>query len=153
MVAHGKPISDTTGGLTALFPDVAALAGLDPGALALPESRKRTLFALVTALAEGSVDLGPGSDWDEARRRLAALPGIGPWTVETVAMRALGDPDAFLVGDLGVRAAADKLGLPSTPAALERHSRRWSPWRSYAVQHLWGTGGHAVNRLPDQSAA
>jgi AraC family transcriptional regulator of adaptative response / DNA-3-methyladenine glycosylase II len=153
VVAHGTPIADAAGGLTALFPDVTALAGLDPSTLALPESRKRTLLGLVAALADGTVDLGPGSDWDEARRRLSALPGIGPWTVETVAMRALGDPDAFLVGDLGVRAAAGKLGLPSTPAALERHSRRWSPWRSYAVQHLWGTGGHPVNHLPEQSAA
>jgi AraC family transcriptional regulator of adaptative response / DNA-3-methyladenine glycosylase II len=64
-------------------------------------------------------------------------------------MRACGATDAFLPGDLGIRAAAQLLGLPATPRALEAYSRRWSPWRAYAVQHLWGTLGHAVNRLPE----
>jgi AraC family transcriptional regulator of adaptative response / DNA-3-methyladenine glycosylase II len=79
---------------------------------------------------------------------LAALPGIGPWTIDTIAMRALGDPDAFVAGDLGVRLAAERLGLPTKPADLERRSRRWSPYRALAVQYLWATGEHAVNRLP-----
>jgi AraC family transcriptional regulator of adaptative response / DNA-3-methyladenine glycosylase II len=52
-------------------------------------------------------------------------------------MRALGDRDAFLAGDLGVRAGMRRLGLPDAPRDAERHARRWSPWRSYAVQHLW----------------
>ncbi len=63
-------------------------------------------------------------------------------------MRALGDSDAFLPGDLGVVKAARGLGLPSTPAALTAASAPWRPWRAYAVQHLWATGGHAINRLP-----
>ena len=79
---------------------------------------------------------------------LAALPGLGPWTVETIAMRGLGDPDAFVPGDLGIRAAAGSLGLPATPAALTRHAAAWRPWRSYAVQYLWAAGEHAINRLP-----
>lgn len=116
--------------------------------MALPEARKRTLLGLVGALADGTVELGVGVDWTAARAQLLALPGIGPWTVETVAMRGLGDPDAFLASDLGVRAAARRLGLPESVPALERHSRRWSPWRAYATQHLWATGEHAVNQLP-----
>jgi AraC family transcriptional regulator of adaptative response / DNA-3-methyladenine glycosylase II len=79
---------------------------------------------------------------------LLALPGIGPWTADTVAMRALGDPDAFLPTDLGVRAAATALGIDDVVG----RARRWEPWRSYAVQHLWGTGDHAVNRLPEEAA-
>ncbi len=146
--AHGEPIDDPAGGLTHLFPGPAALVGLDPETLALPRARRRTLFALVSALSSGEIDLGPATDWDEARRRLMALPGFGPWTVETIAMRALGDPDAFVAGDLGVVRAAQRLGLPSTPAALEQVSQAWRPWRAYAVQHLWATGDHAVNRLP-----
>jgi AraC family transcriptional regulator of adaptative response / DNA-3-methyladenine glycosylase II len=147
VAAHGERIDDPGGELTALFPTPAALRGLDPAALALPEARKRTLVGLIAALDEGAVDLdGPP---DQARADLLALPGIGPWTVETVAMRGLGDADAFLVGDLGVRVAAERLGLPTAPAALAERSRRWSPWRAYAVQHLWATGDHAVNRLPD----
>jgi AraC family transcriptional regulator of adaptative response / DNA-3-methyladenine glycosylase II len=83
------------------------------------------------------------------RAALAALSGVGPWTVDTIAMRALGDPDAFLPGDLGVVAAARRLGLPERPRALERRSAAWSPYRATAVQYLWSTGDHAVNRLPD----
>jgi AraC family transcriptional regulator of adaptative response / DNA-3-methyladenine glycosylase II len=133
---HGDPVADPAGGLTHLFPDVNALAELDPTSLALPHARQRTIAALVAALATGTVDLDPGSDWMRARICLAALPGIGPWTVETIAMRALGDPDAFPATDLGVRLAADGLGLPATAAALHAHAQRWRPWRAYAVQHL-----------------
>ena len=148
VVAHGEPIEDPDGSLTHLFPDAETLAGLDPETLALPRTRRRTLTTLVAALASGEIDLGPATDWAEARRLLLALPGFGPWTVETIAMRALGDPDAFLTGDLGVVGAARILGLPSTPAALEVASSAWRPWRAYAVQYLWATGDHAVNRLP-----
>jgi len=107
-----------------------------------------TVQRLVEALASGDLDLDPGADWQQARAQLAALPGIGPWTTETVTMRALGDPDAFLPGDLGVRIAARTLGLPRTPAALVAATQHWRPWRAYAVQHLWATGDHAVNSLP-----
>jgi len=148
VAACGEPVADTGGGLAALFPSAAALAEVDPAALALPESRRRAVLGLARALADGTVRLGAGSDWDAARARLAALPGLGPWTVETIAMRALGDPDAFPATDLGVRQAAGTLGLPVTPAALTRRAERWRPWRAYAVQHLWATGEHPVNHLP-----
>ncbi|MFE7773379.1 AlkA N-terminal domain-containing protein [Streptomyces sp. NPDC057445] len=146
--AHGTPIDDPEGGLTHLFPGPEALAGLDPETLAFPGSRRTTLTTLIGALADGSLRLGADSDWDEARARLAELPGFGPWTVEVIAMRALGDPDAFLPTDLGVRHAARHLGLPSTPAALTTRAAAWRPWRAYAVQYLWATGDHPINRLP-----
>jgi len=63
-------------------------------------------------------------------------------------MRGLGDPDAFIPGDLGVRAAARQLGLPATPAALTGRAAGWRPWRAYAVQYLWAAGDHAINRMP-----
>lgn len=148
---HGSPVADPAGGLTHLFPTVAQLADLDPDTLAMPASRARTLVSLVRALAAGDLDLDSGCDWAAARAGLLALPGIGRWTVEVVAMRALGDPDAFLAHDLGVRIAARTLNLPDTPAALTECARRWRPWRAYAVQHLWATGDHAVNRLPEES--
>ncbi len=148
VLAHGCPVDDPAGGLTHLFPDAAALAELDPESLALPRARRTTLTSLVAALAVGKIDLGVGSDWREARERLRELPGFGPWTVESIAMRALGDPDAFIPGDLGVKVAARALGLPSTPAALTAHARVWQPWRAYAVQYLWATGDHPVNFLP-----
>ncbi|MFD9971530.1 AlkA N-terminal domain-containing protein [Streptomyces sp. NPDC059011] len=146
--AHGTPVQDPEGGLTHLFPAPEALAGVDPDTLAFPRSRRTTLTTLFGALADGTLRLGPDSDWDEARARLSALPGFGPWTVEAIAMRALGDPDAFPVTDLGVRHAAAALGLPPTPAALTRRAAAWRPWRAYAVQYLWATGDHPINRLP-----
>ncbi|GAA5085389.1 3-methyladenine DNA glycosylase/8-oxoguanine DNA glycosylase [Thermocatellispora tengchongensis] len=148
VAAYGEPVRDPAGGLTHLFPTAEALATLDPGTLALPQARRRTMAALVAALASGDLDLGPSADPARARTRLAALPGVGPWTVETIAMRALGDRDAFTATDLGVRHAALALGLPATPAALTRHAETWRPWRAYAVQHLWATGDHPINRLP-----
>lgn len=148
VAAHGEPIVDPDGGLTHRFPDPATLAGLDPATLALPRSRRTTLTTLATALASGEIDLGPATPWGEARAKLTALGGCGPWTVEAIAMRALGDPDAFPGNDLGVVKAARGLGLPATPAALAAVSRAWRPWRAYAVQHLWATGDHPINRLP-----
>ncbi|WP_446039653.1 AlkA N-terminal domain-containing protein [Streptomyces sp. SID1121] len=148
VTAYGVPVDDPEGGLTHLFPTTGALASLDPEALAMPRSRRTTLTTLVGALADGSLRLGTDSDWDEARARLTALPGFGPWTVEVIAMRALGDPDAFLPGDLGVRRSAAGLGLPATPAALTARAGGWRPWRGYAVQYLWATEDHAINHPP-----
>jgi AraC family transcriptional regulator of adaptative response / DNA-3-methyladenine glycosylase II len=148
VAAHGTPVDDPDGGLTHLFPDVPALARVDTDTLALPRSRRRTMAALVAALVDGRLDLDPAADPARAKAVLGELPGFGPWTVETVTMRALADPDAFLPTDLGVVLAARRLGLPGTPAALGRYAERWRPWRSYAVQYLWATGEHAVNRLP-----
>jgi len=151
--AYGDPVSDPQGGLTHLFPAPTVLAAMDPSGLAMPQSRRRTLLGLVEALAQGTLDLGFGADWREARARLSSLHGFGPWTVESIAMRSLGDPDAFLAGDLGIRLAAAKLGLPATPRSLTVHSYAWRPWRSYAVQYLWATGEHPINHMPDEEAA
>ncbi|MYT21895.1 helix-turn-helix domain-containing protein [Streptomyces sp. SID7760] len=150
VAAHGEPVADPDpeGGLTHLFPSPQALTSLDPRSLALPASRRTTLTTLVGALADGSLPLGIDSDWEAARARLNELPGCGPWTTEVIAMRALGDPDAFLPSDLGVRRAAKELGLPSTPAALTARAAGWRPWRAYAVQYLWATDAHPVNHLP-----
>ncbi|MDT8911827.1 AlkA N-terminal domain-containing protein [Amycolatopsis sp. PS_44_ISF1] len=148
VLAHGTPIEDREGGLTHLFPLPEQLAGLDPDSLAMPKSRRATLLGLLDALTSEEVDLSRGGDWDQARARLGALRGFGPWTVETIAMRALGDPDAFIPTDLGIKLAAEALGLPVKPAGLIEHAERWRPWRAYAVQYLWATGDHAVNRMP-----
>jgi AraC family transcriptional regulator of adaptative response / DNA-3-methyladenine glycosylase II len=145
--AVGDEIVDTEGGLTHLFPSAAAVADVDPGVLALPGARRATVLRLARALADGDVDLDPGADPVRARSALLALPGIGPWTVETVAMRALSDPDAFLPTDLGVVLAARALDLGEGRALVTR-AERWAPYRAYAVQHLWGVGDHPVNHLP-----
>ena len=145
----GEPVTDTAGGLTRLFPGPAGLAGLDGGALAMPRTRRETFIRLAAALAAG-LDLGAGGDWQRAKDELRELPGVGPWTVEIIAMRGLGDPDAFPATDLGVRAAAAALGLPGSPAALAVRAAGWRPWRAYAVQYLWATSEHAINTMPAQ---
>ncbi|MGW2175078.1 AlkA N-terminal domain-containing protein [Streptomyces sp. NPDC001705] len=148
VTAHGDPVDDPEGGLTHLFPSTAALAAVDPQTLAMPGTRRTTFTTLVAHLADGSVNLGVEGDWSETRARLLALPGFGPWTADVIAMRALGDPDAFLPTDLGIRRAAGELGLPSTPAALTARAAAWRPWRAYAVQYLWATDSHPINFLP-----
>ncbi|MFB6769434.1 AlkA N-terminal domain-containing protein [Streptomyces sp. NPDC056337] len=148
VTAHGAPVDDPEGGLTHLFPSTAALAAVDPQTLAMPGTRRTTFTTLVAHLADGSVNLGVECDWSETRARLLALPGFGPWTADVIAMRALGDPDAFLPTDLGIRRAAGELGLPSTPAALTARAAAWRPWRAYAVQYLWATDSHPINFLP-----
>ena len=139
----GDPVEDET--LTRLFPTAEQVAAVDPTTLALPQARRETVVRLARALADGDVDLG--GPWAATREDLLALRGIGPWTVETIAMRALGDPDAFLPTDLGEVQLAAVLDLPSGAGLVER-SLRWRPWRAYAVQHLWAVGNHAVNRMP-----
>jgi AraC family transcriptional regulator of adaptative response / DNA-3-methyladenine glycosylase II len=148
VTAYGEPVDDPEGGLTHLFPSPEALAAIDPDSLAMPRTRRTTFTTLVDRLADGTLHLGVDSDWSEARTRLLALPGFGPWTVDVIAMRALGDPDAFLANDLGIRRAAKELGLPATPAALTARAAAWRPWRAYAVQYLWATGSHPINFLP-----
>jgi AraC family transcriptional regulator of adaptative response / DNA-3-methyladenine glycosylase II len=148
VAAYGQPLVDPSGGLTHIFPAVEQLTDIDPVHLAFPKSRQRTLVSLVTALAEGEVELDAGCDWNRAREQMLALPGIGPWTAEVIAMRGLGDPDAFPATDLGVLVAARQVGLPDDARALTAHSDRWRPWRSYAAQHLWTALDHEVNHWP-----
>ncbi len=148
VTAYGQPVADVDGGLTHVFPAVVDLAEIDPVHLAFPKSRQRSLITLIHALAERDVVLDAGCDWERARAQLVGLPGIGPWTAEVIAMRGLGDPDAFPASDLGVRISAQQLGLPAEPRPLIEHSMRWRPWRSYATQHLWTALDHAVNEWP-----
>ncbi|MFF4754466.1 AlkA N-terminal domain-containing protein [Streptomyces sp. NPDC002514] len=148
VTAYGEPVDDPDGGLTHLFPAPESLAEVDPDSLAMPRTRRATFTTLVGRLTDGTLHLGVESDWSEARARLLALPGFGPWTVDVIAMRALGDPDAFLATDLGIRRAAQELGLPATPSALIARAAAWRPWRAYAVQYLWATDSHPINFLP-----
>ena len=132
---YGKPLARPSGTLTHCFPDAATVAAADPAALPMPAGRARALVTLAAALASGEVALHPGADRDEAAARLLALPGVGPWTVAYIRMRALSDPDAFPATDVGVLRALAALGAGAGVAVAER----WRPWRSYAVHHLWAT--------------
>lgn len=144
VAAVGEPVETGIPGLTHLFPASEAVSGVSDEALAFPRSRRETLRRIAAALADRQIDLGPGADRAEARSRLLALKGIGPWTVELIAMRALGDPDAFPATDLGLIKASRRLGIDGLPARAEA----WRPWRSYATQHLWALTPHAANTIP-----
>ena len=100
---------------------------------------RRAVLGACAAVAGGALSIDPGADRAALSKDLVALPGIGPWTAQYVAMRALGDPDVFMPADLGVRHALDRLGIASAPVAAAAHAERWSPWRSYALHHLWNS--------------
>jgi AraC family transcriptional regulator of adaptative response / DNA-3-methyladenine glycosylase II len=137
----GEPLKWPVGAVTHLFPTAAQIAVLAPERLAMPASRRRAILGLAAALAAGDVVLDPRGDHAAIRAALLALPGIGPWTVEYVAMRALRDPDAFMPTDLGVRHALKRLGVDDNPRAATAVAERWRPFRAYAMQYLWGTLG------------
>ena len=133
----GVPLRVSGDGLTHLFPSSRALAEMDPDHLRLPMARKRSLMGLCQALVDGEISIDVDADRSELGARLLALPGIGPWTVAYIAMRALGDPDVFLPTDLGVKHALVRLGVDGSPRAASAIAERWRPFRSYALHHLW----------------
>ncbi len=142
---HGRPVETGVAGLTHLFPSAAALAGLDPEFLPMPRARGRAIAGLAAALADGTIALDRGPDRDLVRARLLALPGIGPWTADYVALRALGHPDVFLPTDIGVRRALVRLGADG-PRGVDDS---WRPWRSYALMHLWHSLSSPVPRTEE----
>jgi AraC family transcriptional regulator, regulatory protein of adaptative response / DNA-3-methyladenine glycosylase II len=119
-------IAETYGG----FPAAGRLADADPSSFPFPRARGQALVDVARLVASGELRLDPDADRHEARARLLAVPGIGPWTASYIALRALGDPDVFLDTDAGVRRALARLDPGADPD-------RWRPWRSYAVVHLW----------------
>jgi AraC family transcriptional regulator, regulatory protein of adaptative response / DNA-3-methyladenine glycosylase II len=139
--AHGDPLPALLGvpggGPTHTFPTAARLAALDPESLPMPAVRRRALTSLCRELADRRVRLDRGADRDAVRRSLLAIAGIGPWTADYVAMRALGHPDVFLATDIGIRDALRALGRD--PAEATFLAADWSPWRSYAQLYLWHT--------------
>ena len=150
--AFGEPLPTPRGTVTHTFPSPAALADADPDQLPLPAARRRSLLTLCTALAAGDLSLDTGADRAETRLRLATLPGIGPWTTEYIAMRALRDPDAFPASDLGVRRALAGLGHPVTTRGAQDLAEPWRPYRAYATQYLWAhLAALATDRAPRRS--
>jgi AraC family transcriptional regulator of adaptative response / DNA-3-methyladenine glycosylase II len=139
--AYGKPLDRAVDGpagpLTHCFPTAETLAEADPAGLPMPRSRAEALVGLARALASGTLSLDPGASREDAGQQLLAMKGIGPWTASYIRMRALSDPDAFLPGDAGVRHGLKALGADPSPQSAARLAESWSPWRSYAVQHLW----------------
>jgi AraC family transcriptional regulator of adaptative response / DNA-3-methyladenine glycosylase II len=135
----GRPLSPALakGTLSHLFPSADDLADADVSSIGLPSRRGEAIRAFARAVALRQVDLGPAASLDDAVSRLAGMPGIGPWTAQLIALRALGEPDALPAGDLGLRLALARGGPLPSATTVESRARAWRPWRSYALIHLW----------------
>ena len=128
---HGEPMPSADE-LTHVFPAAEVVAAIDPVELPMPRARGRALVGLAAEVAEGSLALDRGADRAEVRSALLELPGVGAWTADYIALRALGDPDVFLPTDLGVMHGLARMGIDDV-----RRAEAWRPWRSYALMHVW----------------
>jgi len=142
--AHGMVLPAAAGGgegLRYLFPAPACLATADLAVLGMPKARAMSVTSLARALAADPTIFGRGASLEEAIAKLRALPGIGEWTAQYIAMRELREPDAFPAADVGLlRAMATADGRRPSPAELLSRAERWRPWRAYAALHLWAAG-------------
>jgi AraC family transcriptional regulator of adaptative response / DNA-3-methyladenine glycosylase II len=152
--SFGEPLAVPLQGVTHAFPTPQRLADADLGAVGLTRARAASLTALARAVAEGRLDFAQLGDLEQAVPALMRLRGIGAWTAQYIAMRALGEPDAFPAGDLGLLRAMENgsgrarrtTSLQRATRDLEQRSQAWRPWRAYAVVALWtrdhsNTGG------------
>jgi AraC family transcriptional regulator of adaptative response / DNA-3-methyladenine glycosylase II len=148
--AAGAPLATADEALTHVFPTPAAVAAAPLESLGLTRARAAALRGFAAAVADGSLDLGAFLGLDDAVERLSARPGIGDWTAQYLAMRALGEPDAFPAGDLGVRQALARAGRMPSEREVRARAERWRPWRAYAVLALWTepAGARAPARAP-----
>ena len=153
VAAHGERLTagseSTLPGLTALFPRPERLAAADLASLGMPRARAAALSALAAAAAGDPRLFHPDQDLASAVTRLRGLPGIGEWTAQYVAMRALREPDAFPAADIGLlRAMRGADGRRPTPATLLARAETWRPWRAYAAQYLWTADARVADVVP-----
>ncbi len=138
---HGRPLAKGTSlpnELTHVFPTAAHVASVDDLGIGMPRSRLATLKAIAQASVDDPRLFQPSGDVDEAIAKLTAVPGIGDWTAQYVAIRIIREVDAFPASDVGLLRGAEKvLGEALTPKRLASRSEAWRPWRAYAAQHLW----------------
>ena len=145
VAAFGTPVSCAGAaphGLTHVFPDPERLADRDLSSLGLTRSRAAALAALARTVRDEADIFGPRRSLDETIRTLRTLPGVGEWTAQYIAMREMREPDAFPAADVGLlRAMADGHGRRPSARELLARAEHWRPWRAYAAQHLWASGG------------
>jgi AraC family transcriptional regulator, regulatory protein of adaptative response / DNA-3-methyladenine glycosylase II len=133
----GEPLAEADGALTHFFPTPEVIAQANLEGLGITSGRTRALRVLAEQVSDGRLVLERCADREEVETRLLELPGVGAWTASYIAMRALGDPDAFPASDLGLRRALEAHGLDSDVKSITEHAQAWRPWRGYATMHLW----------------
>lgn len=138
----GRPLS-AANGLTHLFPAPETIADADLTCVGLPKARAETLRTFARAVCEKRIRFDGAPDYDAFRAQLREIPGIGEWTAQYVAMRALRDPDAFPTGDPGLCHGAGGCSSPE----LERRAEGWRPWRAYAAMLLWQSSCRAKSQI------
>jgi len=146
---YGEKIDDSVAaqlGLTHVFPTPRQLAARDLAALRMPRARRSAISSLAaTALADPLI-FGARKSLEDAIAQLRALPGIGEWTAQYIAMRELREPDAFPAADIGLlRAMRGEDGARPTPSQLLARAEQWRPWRAYAAIHLWASDSNTVS--------
>lgn len=135
---YGQPLpTPLAPGLDRLAPTPESLADADFAAIGLTTARAATLRTVAQAVLDGRVDFRTDRTLEDFVARWVALPGIGPWTAQYVALRALGHPDAFPAEDLVLQRVASGDGNRSTTKTVIAQAEAWRPWRGYAVLHLW----------------
>ena len=135
-------------GLSHAFPSPECVAAADLGALRMPGARRAALKALSDAATTDRDLFRPFGNVEEAIARLRTIRGVGEWTAQYIALRALRETDAFPASDVGLlRGAANAAGARSTPADLLRRAEPWRPWRAYAAQHLWAADAGMVQKV------
>jgi AraC family transcriptional regulator of adaptative response / DNA-3-methyladenine glycosylase II len=157
VLAHGMRLSASvrdSEGLSYVFPSLQAIASADATGFAMTGARARALIALAEAITADPMIFSRGADLEQAIAKLRALPGIGEWTAQYIAMRELREPDAFPAADIGLlRAMADASGRRPTPEQLLARAEAWRPWRAYAALHLWAAGAAASEQVQDKADA
>jgi AraC family transcriptional regulator of adaptative response / DNA-3-methyladenine glycosylase II len=140
VLRFGEPIETPHTGLDRLFPTaqvLAAATGDELGSLGIVKTRQAAITALAASVAQGQLCLDAGADIPATLQQLLALPGIGDWTAQYIAMRALRWPDAFPAGDVALHKALGVMGKPRPAQAALAASQAWKPWRAYAVVRAW----------------
>ena len=145
----GDALQEEDGGLEVIFPSAEVLLDADLESIGLPRTRAHAIRSLARAVAGGKLNLDSSRPPEEVMAQLSSLPGIGDWTAQYVALRALGDPDAFPSSDLGLLKAASNGRTRVRPAELREIAEAWRPWRGYAALHLWQMNG-ATHKRPAQ---
>jgi AraC family transcriptional regulator of adaptative response / DNA-3-methyladenine glycosylase II len=139
--AFGAPVENGTA-LTHVFPSAESLAQADLRRIGLPRARANCIRALAQAVCDGKIVFSGVANVADFIQRFRELPGIGEWTAQYVAMRALGEPDAFPASDLGLLRAAGQ----RDPRQLLARAESWRPWRAYAAMYLWQPQPAGVSR-------
>jgi AraC family transcriptional regulator of adaptative response / DNA-3-methyladenine glycosylase II len=141
-------------GLTHAFPTAERMAAADLSSIGMPAARRTALKAIAEAAVSDPDLFCPFGTIEDAIKRLRTIRGVGEWTAQYIALRALREPDAFPASDAGLLRGAGAIdGVRPTPASLLRRAEPWRPWRAYAAQHLWTVGSDPISAARKEAHA